>query len=46
MKKETVLDISSRLIFRTAGTQRVVLNTQIWAGMSVEQCTEKVKFHM
>lgn len=34
-------DFSSRLVFRTAGTQRVALNTQIWGGMSVEQCTPK-----
>jgi len=34
-------DFSSRLVFRTAGTQRVALNTQIWGGMSVEQCTKK-----
>jgi len=34
-------DFSSRLVFRTAGTQRVSLNTQIWGGMSVEQCSEK-----
>jgi len=34
-------DFSSRLVFRTAGTQRVALNTQIWAGMSVEKCTQK-----
>merc|ERR1712131_247171 len=34
-------DFSSRLVFRTAGTQRVALNTQIWGGMSAEQCTKK-----
>jgi len=34
-------DFSSRLVFRTAGTQRVALNTQIWGGMSVEKCTPK-----
>lgn len=34
-------DFSSRLVFRTAGTQRLALNTQIWGGMSVEQCTKK-----
>ena len=44
--KEIYLDFSSRLVFRTAGTQRVALNTQIWGGMSVEQCTKKVKLYM
>jgi len=34
-------DFSSRLVFRSAGTQRVALNTQIWGGMSVEQCSKK-----
>ena len=42
IKKHDILDFSSRLVFRTAGTQRVALNTQIWGGMSVEQCSEKV----
>ena len=41
-KNDDILDFSSRLVFRTAGTQRVALNTQIWGGMSVEQCTKKV----
>ena len=45
-KKHDILDFSSRLVFRTAGTQRVALNTQIWGGMSVEQCTKKVKLYM
>lgn len=34
-------DFSSRLVFRTAGTQKVALNTQIWGGMSVEKCSPK-----
>ena len=45
-KNDDILDFSSRLVFRTAGTQRVSLNTQIWGGMSVEQCTKKVNILM
>ena len=45
-KNDDILDFSSRLVFRTAGTQRVALNTQIWGGMSVEQCTKKVNILM
>ena len=46
LKNDDILDFSSRLVFRTAGTQRVALNTQIWGGMSVEQCTKKVTILM
>ena len=45
-KNNDISDFSSRLVFRTAGTQRVALNTQIWGGMSVEQCTKKVNIFM
>ena len=45
-ENDDILDFSSRLVFRTAGTQRVALNTQIWGGMSVEQCTKKVNILM
>ncbi|RZC40394.1 ran-binding protein 3, partial [Asbolus verrucosus] len=33
--------IQSRLVFRTTGSLRVVLNTKIWAEMTVEQASEK-----
>ena len=41
-KNVYILDFRSRLVFRLVEKQRVALNTQIWGGMSVEQCTKKV----
>lgn len=33
--------VQSRLVFRTSGSLRVILNTKIWAEMTVEQASEK-----
>ncbi|KAH0814533.1 hypothetical protein GEV33_008257 [Tenebrio molitor] len=33
--------VQSRLLFRTTGIWRVILNTKIWAEMTVEQASEK-----
>lgn len=34
-------DFKSRLVFRTTGTQKVALNSKLWANMSVEQVSAK-----
>jgi Ran-binding protein 3 len=34
-------DFKSRLVFRTSGTQKVAMNSKIWASMSVEQVGPK-----
>lgn len=33
--------IGSRLVFRTAGSLRVILNTKIWAEMTIDKASEK-----
>ncbi|KAH1017876.1 ran-binding protein 3 [Dendroctonus ponderosae] len=33
--------MGSRLVFRTSGSLRVILNTKIWAGMTVDKASEK-----
>lgn len=35
------MEEESRLVGRTAGTQKVVLNTKVWYGMTVEKASSK-----
>ncbi|XP_018334268.1 ran-binding protein 3 isoform X1 [Agrilus planipennis] len=39
--QESGKEIKSRLVFRTSGSLRVVLNTKIWSDMNIQQASEK-----